>query len=524
MPAPTTDADLIDLVQKSGVVEPTRLTAYLQQLRDESALPADPSELAEQMVRDGILTTFQAEQFRLGKWKRFAIGKYRVLERLGAGGMGQVFLCEHKLMRRLVAVKVLPTARAEEQDSLERFYREARAVAALDHPNLVRAFDIDQDEALHFLVLEFVDGANLQDIVRKSGPLDPTRACHYVYQASLGLQYAFEVAGVVHRDIKPSNILVDRTGLVKILDMGLARFFHDEQDMLTRNSEESVLGTADYLAPEQATDSHKVDIRGDIYSLGATFYFLLTGQPPFPDGSVAQKLIWHQTRQPKPVRLLRPGIPEAVAAIQERMMAKDAGARYQTPADLALALASFVQTPILPPTDAELPQPCPAVAALGGPAATSSSSRIGGVLPQPAGLGLAGSTVVLRASTTPTAAVALMAPAPPISPTRGKPATSNPQPVSEPMRPASVAAGAQPARAKENNPFAGLVGSGDHSPFLATARQVYATASSRASSLSLPKRILSADLPRNIWLMWIAAVVAVCGSSAYAYWYFFSKP
>src|SRR4029450_13349026 len=211
--------------------------------------------------------------------KRFTIGKYKVLEKLGAGGMGQVFLCEHELMRRRVAVKVLPTAKAEDQASLERFYREARAVAAVDHPNIVRAYDIDQDENLHFLVMEYVDGTNLQDLVKKVGPLDPIRACHYIYGAAVGLQHAHEI-GLVHRDIKPGNILVDRSGGVKVLDMGLARFFNDEEDILTKKYDENVLGTADYLAPEQAVDSHGVGIRADIYSLGGTFYFMLTGQTP----------------------------------------------------------------------------------------------------------------------------------------------------------------------------------------------------------------------------------------------------
>src|SRR5438552_2078930 len=149
------------------------------------------------------------------------------MERLGSGGMGSVFLCEHKLMRRRVAVKVLPTAKAEDPSSLERFYREARAVAALDHPNIVRAYDIDQDDNLHFLVMEYVDGASLQEIGKKAGPIDVLRACQYMYQSAKGLQHAHEKAGLVHRDIKPGNILVDRTGVVKILDMGLARFFHD---------------------------------------------------------------------------------------------------------------------------------------------------------------------------------------------------------------------------------------------------------------------------------------------------------
>src|SRR5438132_9950978 len=143
--------------------------------------------------------------------------------------MGQVYLCEHKLMRRRVAVKVLPTAKAADDAARERFYREARAVAALDHPNIVHAYDIDQDENLHFLVMEYVDGSSFQDIVKRFGPLDIARACHYVRQAALGLDHAHQ-AGLVHRDIKPGNIMLDRGGVVKILDMGLARFFNDEDD------------------------------------------------------------------------------------------------------------------------------------------------------------------------------------------------------------------------------------------------------------------------------------------------------
>src|SRR5689334_10819875 len=238
MPSPTTIDEFLELVRKSGVVEDKRLSSYLDKARAAQALPAEPVRLAGLLVRDGLVTQFQAEQFLQGKWRRFTIGKYKVLEKLGAGGMGSVYLCEHKLMRRRVAVKVLPTAKADDPSSLERFYREARAVAALDHPNIVRAYDIDQDEKLHFLVMEHVDGANLQEIIKKTGPMDPLRACHYMRQAALGLQHAHESAGLVHRDIKPGNVLVDRNGIVKVLDMGLARFFHDEEDILTKKYDE----------------------------------------------------------------------------------------------------------------------------------------------------------------------------------------------------------------------------------------------------------------------------------------------
>src|SRR6266851_3555721 len=199
MSLPSSSAEFLDLVQKSGLVEEKRLSAYADKLRADNALPADAKALGDRMIRDGVLTHFQSEQILLGKWRRFNIGKYKVLERLGAGGMGSVYLCEHKLMRRRVAVKVLPTAKASDPSSLERFYREARAVAALDHPNIVRAYDIDQDDKLHFLVMEYVDGASLQEIGKKVGPMDYVRAAHYMSQAALGLQHAHEVAGLVHR-------------------------------------------------------------------------------------------------------------------------------------------------------------------------------------------------------------------------------------------------------------------------------------------------------------------------------------
>jgi serine/threonine protein kinase len=360
MPAPTTADELLGLVQKSGVVDKHRLSAYMGQLAATGPIPKEPVKFAGLLVSDGILTYFQAEQLLQGKWRRFTIGKYKVLERLGAGRMASVYLCEHEPTPLLVAIKVLPAAKADDPASLERFYREARALAALNHPNIVRAYDIDQDDTLHFLVMEYIDGSSLQDITEKRGPMAVLRAAHYVRQAALGLQHAYEAAGLVHRDIKPGDILLDRGGTVKIIDMGLARFFHDDQDDLTRKHDENVLGTADYLAPEQALDSHGVDIRADIYSLGATFYFCLTGRTPFAEGTVAQKLIWHQTRQPEPIRSIRPEVPEELVLVLDKMMAKDRGQRYQTPQAVAEALAPFTQAPIPPPFDDEMPRLSPA--------------------------------------------------------------------------------------------------------------------------------------------------------------------
>ena len=210
--------------------------------------------------------------------------------------MGSVFLCEHRSMRRRVAIKVLPVAQAKDPAALERFYREARAVAALDHPNIVRAHDIDQDGQLPLPRPGIRRGRQSSGDRQARRADGRDRAAHYIRQAALGLHHA-HLAGLVHRDVKPGNLLLDRQGVVKILDMGLARFFHDRDDDLTqKHDERNILGTADYLAPEQAINSHSVDIRADIYSLGATFYFLLAGRPPFADGTVAQKLVSHQMR------------------------------------------------------------------------------------------------------------------------------------------------------------------------------------------------------------------------------------
>jgi serine/threonine protein kinase len=373
MPAPANVNEFFDLVRKSCVLDEKRLDAYLEKLQAADAVPTEPAKAAGVLVRDGLLTTFQAEQILQGKWRRFTIGKYKVLERLGSGGMGSVYLCEHKLMRRRVAVKVLPTAKASDPSSLERFYREARAVAALDHPNIVHAYDIDQEENLHFLVMEYVDGASLQELVKRSGPLDPVRAAHYLRQAALGLGHAND-RGLIHRDIKPGNLLVDRLGTVKVLDMGLARFFNDEEDILTKKYDESVLGTADYLAPEQAVDSHDVDIRADIYSLGATFYYMLTGRTPFGEGTVAQKLIWHQSRQPKAVTAVRPEVPQELAAVLQKMMAKQPAQRYQKPQEVADALAAWTQGTIPPPADSEMPRLSPAAAGTGGSESTAPTT------------------------------------------------------------------------------------------------------------------------------------------------------
>lgn len=378
MPAPASVPELLDLVRKSQLLPDTKLNDFIHQHRTSGTLPQSLDQVASLLVREGHITFFQAKQLKLGRYKQFTIGsKYRLLELIGAGGMGAVYLCEHTLMRRLVALKVLPVEKLEDASNKERFYREARAVAALDHPNIVRAYDIDTYQKLHFLVMEYVDGTSLQEVVARyildKKTFDPIRAAHYTAQSAIGMQHAHEL-GMVHRDIKPGNLLLDRSGVIKVLDMGLARFFNKQQDSVTEKYDHNcVLGTADYLAPEQAV-SNMVDIRADIYALGGTLYFMLTGQTPFPDGTIAAKLVAHQTREPRPVESFRSDVPEGLLAVLRKMMAKSPDDRYQKPIEVADALAEWADIPITIPPTREMPFHCPLVQALAGPSNSGSSA------------------------------------------------------------------------------------------------------------------------------------------------------
>ncbi|WP_425615857.1 protein kinase [Anatilimnocola sp. NA78] len=280
--------------------------------------------------------------------------RYRVLGLLGAGGMGAVYKAEHRLMERMVALKVINPNLVSSPAALERFEREVKAAAKLSHANIVTAHDAEQAGNLHFLVMEFVDGASLDRLLATTGPLPAQQAAHLVRQAALGLQHAHE-KGMIHRDIKPQNLMVTRGGVLKILDFGLARLASQAWQSAHEAGEEperpanatrvgSVLGTPDYIAPEQASDAHAADIRADIYSLGCTLYYLLSGEPPFVGGSLVDKLHAHKHAQPTPIQLRRPEIPNELAAILDRMLAKDPAARYARPADLAQALQPIARS------------------------------------------------------------------------------------------------------------------------------------------------------------------------------------
>jgi serine/threonine protein kinase len=273
-----------------------------------------------------------------------SLAGYEILGELGRGGMGVVYKARHRLMERTVALKVIHRRLLAGHEPVERFEREVKAAAALNHPNVVTAFDAVQVGDEHVLVMEFVAGVTLAQLVERDGPLPVGIACDYARQAALGLQHAFE-QGLVHRDIKPQNLMLTPQGRVKVLDFGLARLHRGEPGALTASG--MVMGTPDYLAPEQAADPRAADIRADLYSLGCTLYFLLVGQPPFPGGTFVQKLEAHARKAPPPLCRRRPEVPAGLARVVERLLAKDPARRYQSPAEVAAALEPFTR-PVSP--------------------------------------------------------------------------------------------------------------------------------------------------------------------------------
>jgi serine/threonine protein kinase/putative intracellular protease/amidase len=327
-------------------------------------LESVPEDTLVQMAREAATEAFRAGEAVTspGTGPKQSIpseltehSRYKILGLVGLGGMGAVYKAEHRMMERLVALKVISRSFTANPQAVERFRREVKAAARLAHANIVTAHDAEQAGELHFLVMEFVDGVSLDRLIAKQGTPTFSQACGLIRQAALGLQHAHE-KGMVHRDIKPANLMVTRKGQVKILDFGLARLARElvatETQALLPGQEAPadataagmILGTPDYIAPEQATDSRSADIRADIYSLGCTFYFLLTGQPPFPKGTVMQKLAAHMHEAPAALTLKRSDIPAEVSRIVLRMMAKRPEERYQTPAEVAKDLKDFLDS------------------------------------------------------------------------------------------------------------------------------------------------------------------------------------
>lgn len=333
----TTTESFLELLRKSKLLSADQLG------RSEEAAQgaADAVELAKTLVREKLLTRWQAGQLLAGR-ASFFLGRYKLIDLLGQGGMGKVFRAEDTMMTRPVALKIISKQLGRDPAALERFLGEVRAVAALNHPNIVHAYNVDQEGDRYFLVMEFVEGHDLERAVGAKGPLDFARSADYVRQAAEGLAHAHG-REMIHCDVKPANLLVSKQGVVKILDLGMARLLARDEDR-ENGEDEHILGTVDYLAPEQAVGSPDLDHRVDIYSLGCTFYFLLTGHPPFPEGTLPERIVKHQTQDPPPLAGERPGVPEQLAAICEKMMAKDPAARFQSVAEVARLLTDWKPT------------------------------------------------------------------------------------------------------------------------------------------------------------------------------------
>jgi len=345
-----TVADQVGMLSQYRLLD----ASQLEEVRALQGRFADARGLFRELVQRGWLTSWQAGQLVQGKGADLVLGPYILLNLQGEGGAGQVFKARHTGIDRVCALKVVRKDLTTDPEIVGRFRREIELASHINHPNIVHAFDAGAIGAALVLAMEFVDGVDLDRLVKERGPLPVPAACDFIYQASLGLQHAHE-QGLIHRDIKPSNLLATQRGLaqsttcygiVKILDFGLARLQEPGRSStrnLTLLAGSAVMqGTPDYMAPEQAIDFHSADTRADIYSLGCTMYFLLAGHPPFPGGSLPEKLLKHQTQAPPPIESIRKDVPPAVAAAVARMLAKRVPDRFQTPAEVAKLLLPLV--------------------------------------------------------------------------------------------------------------------------------------------------------------------------------------
>jgi serine/threonine protein kinase len=318
-------------LEDSGILDGDTLKDFIP----PKATPKDGEQLARELVRLKKLTKFQAEEVWRGNGKSLVLGNYVLMEKIGAGGMGQVFKAHHRRMDRFVAVKVLPVSTMKNPATIARFEREVKAAAKISHTNIVAAYDADCANGVPFLVMELVEGSDLSALVKKNGPFSVEKVVHYILQAARGLEAAHK-KGIVHRDIKPANLLLDKEGTVKILDMGLARL-GCESDCVPQaelTSTGTVMGTVDYMAPEQAVDSKTADARADIYALGCSLFYLLIGKSTYEGDSLMNRMLAHREKPIPSLRAIRSEVPEQLDSIFKRMVAKNVEDRFQTMSDV----------------------------------------------------------------------------------------------------------------------------------------------------------------------------------------------
>jgi serine/threonine protein kinase len=334
---PTAIEPFVEQLQAAGLMTADEARAWYYRL-PPGQRPADGATMAAMLVQAGKLCQFQADELLAGRGKALRLGDYTLEERLGIGAMGQVYRARHRKMNRVVALKVLQPTLARSPDMISRFHREVQAAARLIHPHIVAALDASEHDGQHFLVMEYVEGRDLADVVRHDGALGLHRAIDYVLQAARGLEHA-HAEGIVHRDIKPGNLLLDKRGVVKILDLGAARMENVWGEPIAENDEGlthtgNILGTVDYMAPEQALNLRHADGRADIYGLGCTLYRLLTNQRIYPGETVLERILAHRENPIPRLRDFRPDYPEALDTLFQRMVAKRADDRHASMSDL----------------------------------------------------------------------------------------------------------------------------------------------------------------------------------------------
>lgn len=345
MAAERTITDFLERLRDSGVLPEAAVSKVNERASDYGA-DADAKPLATELARDSTLTLFQANVIYKGLPVGLSLGNYVVLEKIGEGGMGTVYKAKHRRMNRVVALKVLSTEAMKSAGAIARFHREVEAAARLNHLNIVSAYDADETNGVHYLVMEYIDGGDLDERVVKDGPLTPELACDVLTQSAEGLAYA-HAQGVIHRDIKPSNILLDSKGVARILDMGLASQvatpgLAEEDSSMTRLTQAgSLLGTVDFMSPEQAVDAREIDHTSDIYSLGCTFYFLLTGTTLYQGATPMERLFAHRESPVPALADTIEGLPQQYDIVLRRMVAKKPADRFQSAQELLDALNAW---------------------------------------------------------------------------------------------------------------------------------------------------------------------------------------
>ena len=335
----TIPRDLLPVMRASGVLTERQLADIKAKIL-HGDYPLDSVELAEALVREKILTSFQARRFLSNRSNGLIVGRYMILDRIGSGSMGRVYKAHHAMMDRVVALKIIAPEIASNERVVARFQREMKLVGRLDHPNVVRAFDADQIHKVLYIVMEYVTGQSLGDLIKKK-PLPPAEMVDYAFQAALGLAHAHE-QGIVHRDVKPSNILLTEDRKIKVLDLGLGVLMEADSAATFATADGIAVGTVDYMSPEQAC-GREVDGRSDLYGLGCSMYHLLTAKLPFPGSSPIERLGKRISGRHVPITEHLPDLPASFVKVIDRLLAPKPHERYPTAADAADALQSLLK-------------------------------------------------------------------------------------------------------------------------------------------------------------------------------------